>query len=134
MRISDWSSDVCSSDLIVEEDLEFALENAPETFENVNERYGRITKNAVRALWADVKLWRNEYQACLDLCMQLDAQYAGSMVRPLDWYSIFNPVTSTESIFEFQYMLKESSSPLYNWFSNTNTSGTDRRYHSNSNR
>src|SRR3546814_20062580 len=60
----------------VEEDLEFALENAPETFENVNERYGRITKNAVRALWADVKLWRNEYQACLDLCLQLDTQNA----------------------------------------------------------
>src|SRR3546814_16137020 len=92
MRISDWSSDVCSSDL-------------------------------VRALWADVKLWRNEYQACLDLCLQLDAQYAGSMVRPLDWYSIFNPGNSTESIFELQYMLEGPNSPLYNWFSHTNKIG-----------
>ncbi|TCS85868.1 putative outer membrane starch-binding protein [Anseongella ginsenosidimutans] len=112
----------------IEEDLAFALENAPETFENVNERYGRITKNAVRALWADVKLWRNQYQACLDLCLQLDAQYAGSMVRPLDWYSIFNPGNSTESIFELQYMLEGPNSPLYNWFAHVNTSGNDRRY------
>src|SRR3546814_7462624 len=50
------------------------------------------------------------------------------MVRPLDWYSIFNPGNSTESIFELQYMLEGPNSPLYNWFSHTNTSGNDRRY------
>ncbi|MFS8615409.1 MAG: RagB/SusD family nutrient uptake outer membrane protein [Solitalea sp.] len=112
----------------IEEDLDFALRQAPESFENVNERYGRITKNAVRALWADVKLWRNQYEACLDLCRQLDAQYQGAMVRPLDWYSIFNPGNSTESIFELQYGIEGPGSPLYNWFAHVTTSGNDKRY------
>lgn len=111
----------------IEEDLGYALENAPETFEKVNDRYGRITKNAVRALWADVKLWRNEYQACLDLCSQLDAQYASSLVRPLDWYSIFNPGNSTESIFELQYMQQGPSSPLFTWFSHVGSTGDNQK-------
>lgn len=113
----------------IEEDLAFALEQAPETFTSVNERYGRITKNAVRALWADVKLWRNEYQACLDLCGQLDAEYANSLVSPLNWYTIFNPGNSSESIFELQYLQEGPSSPLFQWFSHEFTSGDDsRRY------
>ncbi len=101
----------------IEEDLDFALKNTSETFENVNEKYGRVTKNAVRAILADVKLWRNEYQACLDQCTVIDATYAASLVRPLDWYTIFNPGNSSESIFELQYTQQGPSSPLYNWFS-----------------
>ncbi|ACU04424.1 MULTISPECIES: RagB/SusD family nutrient uptake outer membrane protein [Pedobacter] len=101
----------------IEEDLGNALKIAPETFTDAKERHGRITKNAIRAILADVKLWRNQYAACIDLCKTIDVAYANSLVRPLDWYTIFYPGNSTESIFEFQYGLQGPSSPLYNWFS-----------------
>ena len=101
----------------IEEDLDFALKNAPATFVDINDKYGRVTKNAVRALWADVKLWRNEYQACIDLCTAIDADYSSSLVNPQDWYTIFCPGNSSESIFELQYSQQGPSSPLYNWFS-----------------
>lgn len=101
----------------IEEDLDFALSNVPETYPTVTEQYGRVTKNAVRAVWADVKLWRNQYQQCIDLCSSLDAQYASSLVQPQDWYTIFSPGNSPESIFELQYSQVGPGSPLYNWFS-----------------
>ncbi|MEJ5995642.1 RagB/SusD family nutrient uptake outer membrane protein [Pedobacter sp. Du54] len=101
----------------IEDDLALALKNAPKTFSDVKEKYGRITKNAVTALLADVKLWRNDYTACINLCKTLDATYANNMVNPKDWYTIFYPGNSTESIFELQYGLQGPSSPLYNWFS-----------------
>jgi hypothetical protein len=100
----------------IEEDLNYALINAPQTFADTRGRYGRVTKNAVRAILADVKLWRNEYTAVIDLCKTLDATYANTLVRPQDWYTIFYPGNSSESIFEYQYGLQGPSSPLYNWF------------------
>ncbi|GAB3024160.1 RagB/SusD family nutrient uptake outer membrane protein [Niabella terrae] len=100
----------------IEADLDLALKQCAETFENADEKYGRVTKNAVRALWADVKLWKNEYQEVLELCAPLDAQYASQLVGPFDWYSIFNPGNSPESIFELQYKPTGPSSPLYGWF------------------
>ncbi|WP_316811830.1 RagB/SusD family nutrient uptake outer membrane protein [Pedobacter heparinus] len=103
----------------IEEDLELAIKDAPATFSDTRERYGRITKNAARAIMADVKLWRNDYAACIDLCKTLDGTYANTLVRPQDWYNIFYPGNSSESIFEFQYGLQGPSSPLYNWFAIT---------------
>lgn len=100
----------------IEEDLTIALNAAPDTYPNFNERYGRITKNAVRALWADVKLWRNEYAACITLCEAIDASYSSSLVAPESWYSIFNPGNSSESIFELQYTQQGITSPLYSTF------------------
>ncbi len=100
----------------IEDDLKRALSAVATDFENVNERYGRITKNAVRAIWADVKLWRNDYVGCLDLCEGLDAVYRNNMLEPLDWFSIFAPGNSKESIFEYQYLQSGFSSPVYGWF------------------
>lgn len=100
----------------IEEDLAFALNAAPQTFTNNNYRFGRVTKNAVIAMMADVKLWRNQYDACITLCETLDASYASKLVEPSAWYSIFSPGNSPESIFELQYMQEGPSSPLYNWF------------------
>lgn len=101
----------------IEEDLDLALKNTLESFEDVNDNYGRVTKNAVRALWADVKLWRNNYLECIDLCTAIDANYSASLVRSQDWYTIFNPGNSPESIFELQYTQEGPNSPLYGWFS-----------------
>lgn len=100
----------------IEADLQKALAAVASDFENVNERYGRITKNVVRAIWADVKLWRNDYNGCLELCGQLSSVYRGKMLEPLDWFTIFAPGNSSESIFEYQYLQSGLSSPLYGWF------------------
>lgn len=101
----------------IEEDLDLALKNVPDIYPTQNEKYGRITKNAVRAIWADLKLWRNQYQECLDICSTIDSEYVNSLVSPQDWYTIFNPGNTSESIFEFQYSQLGPASPLYNWFS-----------------
>ena len=116
----DFNTSVSTEDEVldfIEEDLDYALKNAPETFSSVNEKYGRVTKNAVRAIWADVKLWRNKYQECIDLCSSLDSEYSNSLVQPIDWYTIFSPGNSPESIFELQYLQEGPDSPLYSWFS-----------------
>ncbi len=115
----------------IERDLEKALTAVSEDFESVNERYGRITKNAVRALWADVKLWRNEYQACLDLCHDLNS-YRSKLVEPLNWFSIFNPGNSPESIFEYQYLQTGFSSPVYGWFGHFSGLSEGAKYMANS--
>ncbi|NGM61211.1 RagB/SusD family nutrient uptake outer membrane protein [Sphingobacterium sp. SGG-5] len=100
----------------IEEDLRIARDAVPETFLNNFHRFGRITRSAVAAIMADVKLWRNEYDACIDLCELLDATYESKLVEPSAWYTIFSPGNSPESIFEFQYTERGPSSPLYNWF------------------
>ncbi|MFT4094659.1 MAG: RagB/SusD family nutrient uptake outer membrane protein [Niabella sp.] len=112
---------------LIESDLETALQQAPESFETANEKFGRVTRNAVRAIWADVKLWRNEYQAALDLCNELDQQYESSLVGPFEWFAIFNPGNSPESIFELQYEPTGTASPVYDWYayySTTSSTGT----------
>lgn len=114
----------------IEQDLERALATTTADFENVNDRYGRITKNAVRAIWADVKLWRNQYQACLDLCAQLEG-YRNRMVEPKDWFTLFNPGNSSESIFEYQYMQTGFSSPVYGWFGHFQAASTGAKYMAN---
>lgn len=102
----------------IESDLQRALAHAPATFSSPSERYGRITTNAVKAIWADVKLWRGDYQGCVTLCEQLDAEYKNKMVAPtMDaWFSMFSQGNSSESIFEYQYLEKGLTSPLYSLF------------------
>lgn len=102
----------------IERDLKKALAHAPETFTDPTERYGRITKNAVKAIWADVKLWRGDYQGCIDLCKELDAVYQNKMVAATDisWFNMFSQGNSTESIFEYQYLEKGPVSPLYSLY------------------
>lgn len=101
----------------VEADLKRALANAPETFDSPEKRFGRITKNAVRAIWADVKLWRGDYDGCLSLCTALENVYDNRMVPGKDWFTIFSQGNSSEAIFEYQYLSgKGVSSPLYNLY------------------
>lgn len=115
----------------IEKDLEKALANTASDFENINDRFGRITKNAVRAIWADVKLWRNQYQESLELCESLE-DYKSKLVDPQDWFSIFNPGNSSESIFEYQYLQTGFSSPIYGWFANFQPTSAGAKYLANS--
>ena len=88
----------------IETDLNRALAWAPESFDRPTENYGYVTKNAVRALWADVKLWRQKYEECVELCEQVDKDYSSKMLTQDTWFSMFSAGNSKESIFEYQYL------------------------------
>ena len=68
---------------------------------------GRITKAAVRALLADIYLWRNKYTECVAYCDKIisDKQFKMVKADEFPYYTIFGVKNSTESIFELQYSM-----------------------------
>jgi len=68
---------------------------------------GRATKWALYALMADVCLWSEDYDACIEYCDLLI--HATASRRPVfisdpdQWFDIFNPGNSNESIFEINW-------------------------------
>lgn len=76
-------------------------------YEKEWETKGRATKWAIYALLADITLWNHEYDECIKYCNEL--LEAKDNLRPVfiknmeDWYTIFNPGNSNESIFEINY-------------------------------
>lgn len=66
---------------------------------------GRITKTAVRALLADIYLWRNKYAECVSYCDKVIQDPTLKLIEADDepYFRIFGMKNSTESIFEFQF-------------------------------
>lgn len=90
----------------LESDLQTALTYARDTYETNSYSKGRITKNAVRALLADIYLWREDYNKCIEMCDQIlnDTNSGlelelGENVIP----NVFYQGNSKESIFELQF-------------------------------
>lgn len=85
---------------------------------------GRATQWAFRALLADIYLWEEQYDKCVEHC---DALINTKKFRLMDnqmWYQIFYPGNSEEGIFELQYNAtvdNASFSGLFNMFYNTST-------------
>jgi hypothetical protein len=85
-------------------DLTFAARYAKTQYENEKYTKGRITKNAVYALLADIYLWKNDYDNCVKSCDKilsddrLELEKAENM-----FYNVFYKGNSTESIFELQF-------------------------------
>lgn len=100
----------------IESDLKKALNMAPEDFPDRQNNYGRITRKAIKALWADVKLWRGDYTGCITLCEELEKEFAGKMELPENWFNMFGEGNSTESIFEYQFSNNGIKSPLGTYF------------------
>lgn len=98
----------------IEHDLQQALTLCAESYSGAD-NYGRVTKKAVKAIWADVKLWRGDYENCISLCEELEEEYAGKRVREANWFTMFSNGNSDESIFEYQYSRDGVHSPLYNF-------------------
>jgi hypothetical protein len=88
------------------DDLLLALNYARDKFETPEYTKGRITKNAVRAILADVYLWQENYQACIQTCDQIldDTENRMELVEGEDVLSeVFYDGNSIESIFELQF-------------------------------
>ena len=102
-----------------------AVENdAVDTYGNTEYNKGRITKAAVRALLADMCLWRNRYSDCVRFCdlVMNDAANMLSLVSPnLYNRNVFVNGNSSESIFELQFT--RSNIPNYTLCEYYGTSG-----------
>ncbi|MEI7502245.1 MAG: RagB/SusD family nutrient uptake outer membrane protein [Paludibacter sp.] len=87
-------------------DLKIALTNARIDFGTEELNKGHITKNAVRALLADVYLWDQQYDNSVEMCNQIinEPNTKLKLVAPEMMYiNVFYRGNSTESIFELQF-------------------------------
>lgn len=95
----------------IKSDLYTAIElnAAKEYFSTTWETKGRATKWAIYALMADVCLWNQDFDECIeyaDMILENTSGYAPSFMSTAthaSWFSMFNPGNSNESIFEVQW-------------------------------
>jgi len=77
---------------------------------------GRANKYSIMALLADVYLWNEQYQKCIDYCDSITNSGLFSLESSSTWFDLYNPGNSmVESIFEIQFDDKYDSqeNPLY---------------------
>jgi starch-binding outer membrane protein, SusD/RagB family len=78
--------------------------------------YGRANKYAIMALLADVYLWDEQYQKCIDYCDSITNSGLYGLEDAETWFRVYYPGNSiNESIFEFQYdnRLDDQANPIY---------------------
>ena len=76
---------------------------------------GRSNLYSIQALLADVFLWKEDYQKCIEYCDKLISSNLYSLEDESDWFSIYVPGNSVESIFEVQYSeANKETNPIYN--------------------
>ncbi|MCK9207234.1 MAG: RagB/SusD family nutrient uptake outer membrane protein [Salinivirgaceae bacterium] len=85
-------------------DLNAALLYARDRFDTPEYKKGRITKNAVRALLADIYLWQEDYDLCIQTCNQLIDNMGNVLLNgETVLQEVFVEGNSAESIFELQF-------------------------------
>lgn len=87
-------------------DLRSVEENAVSAWGRDDYTKGRITRNAIRTIIADMYLWRNNYDSCVIYCDKvLDDRTSGLTLESSSQYNrnVFIQGNSTESIFELQF-------------------------------
>lgn len=102
-----------------------ALPYARESFETKTLTKGRITKNAVYALLADIYLWDGQYEKCISACNEIMKDEDLELVDADNFfYQVFYQGFSTESIFEFGYdddvQINNATRTLYGYQSDRN--------------
>ena len=87
------------------EDLKTALIAIPVSYsKSVAYDKGRMTKGAVLALLADVYLWNNQFDECIDACSAIEKLNKFQLVSGSKWFNeIFFAGNSDEGIFELQF-------------------------------
>lgn len=77
---------------------------------------GRANKYSIMALLAQVYLWDQQYQKCVDYCDSITNTGLFSLEPTDTWFNLYNPGNSpVESIFEIQYddNLDNQENPIY---------------------
>jgi len=85
-------------------------------FQGTEYFWGRANKYSIMALLADVYLWDEQYQKCIDYCDSITHSGLYSLEGNETWFRIYFPGNSErESIFEFQFndKLDNQSNPIY---------------------
>lgn len=124
----------------ITEDLELAEKYAVKEWTTLEETKGKVTKNAVRALLADIYLWQNRYEDCIAACDRILAEvYDQSIIDPVaaskvtsktlmfldpegnlafnTYSNIFYTGNSMESIFELQFNhIEKGNSKLFDYY------------------
>lgn len=97
-------------------DLDSARRYIPEDYGNNLHNKGRLNKYGVEALLADVYLWNDNYEDCIEACdVIIDSKKYG-LVKGKDWLQeIFIDGNSNESIFELQFA-EDKNNPFYDFF------------------
>lgn len=84
--------------------LLYAQKYAKTDYGRLDYNKGRITLDAVNALLADVYLWSQQYEKCIQACDLVLADTRLSLVPATDMYTkVFYMGNSSESIFELQF-------------------------------
>lgn len=105
-------------DLLVAKDMAYTTEYRNDA-QHPGYFNGRANKYSIMALLADVYLWDQQYQKCIDYCDSVSNTGLFSLQPSETWFNIYNPGNSpVESIFEIQYNdnLDNQENPLYEDF------------------
>jgi hypothetical protein len=98
----------------IESDLLEAYGKAVVNYPSIDENKGRITKYAIKTILADVYLWYEQYDKCIDACnFVINSGQFKLVERKEEWFSeLYVNKNSSESIFELQYN-KNIANPMY---------------------
>lgn len=72
-------------------------------YATIAETKGRASTSAANALLADMCLWIFDYQKAIEYVEAIEATDNFELMPSADWFEIFYPGNSLESIFEFQF-------------------------------
>jgi starch-binding outer membrane protein, SusD/RagB family len=99
-------------DLVRAKDMAYTTE-----FQNNPGYYkGRANKYSIMALLADVYLWDQQYQKCIDYCDSISNTGLFGLESYSTWFDLYSPGNSQiESLFEIQYddNYESQNNPLY---------------------
>ena len=79
---------------------------------------GRANLYSIQALIADIYLWLEQYDKCLEYCDKIIGAGIYSLLPEENWFSLYYPGNSQESIFEIQYndSYDSEENPMYEKF------------------
>jgi len=86
----------------ITEDLLKARRYAPDNYPNNLDNKSRATKSAIHALLADISLWQFKYIECIEYCDEIINPGTYHLVHGSQWFSLYYPGNTLESVFEFQ--------------------------------
>ena len=87
------------SDLLKAKDMAYTTE-----FYGTDYFYGRANRYSILALLADVYLWNEQYEKCIECCDEIIASGLYDLEGTNTWFNIYYPGNSpVESIIELQY-------------------------------
>lgn len=108
----------------LESDLLQAESMAVASYSLAKYNKGRFTKHSIRALLADIYLWRNKYTECVKYCDLVIAEPSYKLIvnDMLPFTQIFGMKNSTESIFELQFEASNDypNSAINNFYGTSN--------------